>query len=214
MYDKTNDWARIEAVIKWAGKNTNSFTREIGLNRAENLYQIKRGRNGISKSLVESIVSAYPELNRSWILIGEGEMLLKDEEKKKAKLENNGVPYYEGDNFYVLSNYGDLFPTYFINIPSLKDCDLAVRLNSHALDPIAPMGSLAMLKRVNQNSVVYGDIYIIVTEEGSMLRRVRRHPESKEILLLRSDNNDGEVAIDRSQITHMYLVRSVIINFA
>ena len=55
MHENQNNWQRIESVVKWANMTTNYFARYIGLSRGENLYQIKRGHNGISRKLGERI---------------------------------------------------------------------------------------------------------------------------------------------------------------
>ena len=42
------NWQRIEMVIQQSKMTANAFARHIGLPRGENLYQIKKGNNGIS----------------------------------------------------------------------------------------------------------------------------------------------------------------------
>ena len=74
MREKQNNWQRIEAVIKWANMTTNYFARYIGLARRENLYQIKRGNNGISLDVAERIVAKFPQVDKLWLLTGEGQM--------------------------------------------------------------------------------------------------------------------------------------------
>ena len=74
MREKQNNWQRIEAVIKWANMSTNYFARYIGLARGENLYQIKRGNNGISLDVADRIVSKFPQVDKLWLLTGEGQM--------------------------------------------------------------------------------------------------------------------------------------------
>ena len=64
MREKQNNWQRIEAVIKWANMSTNYFALYIGLARGENLYQIKRGNNGISLDVADRIVSKFPQVDR------------------------------------------------------------------------------------------------------------------------------------------------------
>lgn len=49
--------------------------------------QILRERNGVSSKMIELILSAYPEINRTWLLTGEGEMFKKKEQKKQ--IDNN-----------------------------------------------------------------------------------------------------------------------------
>lgn len=72
---KRECWERIEAVIKMAQMTTNGFARHIGLARGENLYQIKRGNNGVSLDVADRIVAKFPEVSKLWLLTGDGQML-------------------------------------------------------------------------------------------------------------------------------------------
>ncbi len=70
-------WKRLEAVIIAHGfTSVNAFSKHIGLRRAENLYRIRRGNNGISPRLASTIARHFPEVSRGWLLTGEGQMLL------------------------------------------------------------------------------------------------------------------------------------------
>ena len=60
-------WHRLERVIKWTGLSVNSFALNIGLKRSENLYQIKRGNNGISRDLAELIAAKYPSVSKGLV---------------------------------------------------------------------------------------------------------------------------------------------------
>ena len=62
-------WNRIEAVINMAHMTTNAFARHIGLPRGENLYQIKRGNNGVSLDLANRIVAKFSEVSKLWLLL-------------------------------------------------------------------------------------------------------------------------------------------------
>ena len=71
-------WKRIEAVIVAHGfTSVNAFSRHIGLRRAENLYQIKRGNNNISPQLAATIARHFPSVSRGWLITGEGQMILQ-----------------------------------------------------------------------------------------------------------------------------------------
>ena len=70
-------WHRLERVIKWTGLSVNSFALNIGLKRSENLYQIKKGNNGISRDLATLITTKYPSVSKAWLLTGEGEMFVE-----------------------------------------------------------------------------------------------------------------------------------------
>lgn len=73
----TEKWHRLEQVIKWTGLSINAFALHIGLKRSENLYQIKKGNNGISHDLAELITAKYPSISKGWLLTGEGEQPLQ-----------------------------------------------------------------------------------------------------------------------------------------
>ena len=79
MREKQNNWQRIEAVIKWANMSTNYFARHIGLARGENLYQIKRGNNGISRDVAQRIVAKFPQIDKLWLLTGDGQMFAEQQ---------------------------------------------------------------------------------------------------------------------------------------
>ena len=105
-------WPRIEAVIGWAKMSTNGFARHIGLRRGENLYQIKRGNNGISLDVASRIVEKFPEVDKLWLLTGEGQMLVA------GKRAEPGTRYYfisyqherGGGNYVAKINECTAFP--------------------------------------------------------------------------------------------------------
>lgn len=72
--DISEQWERLSAVIEWSNMTTNSFAKHIGLTSGEVLYRIKRGCNGISYEVADRVVARFPEINRCWLLCGEGRM--------------------------------------------------------------------------------------------------------------------------------------------
>jgi hypothetical protein len=48
--------------------------------------QVIRERNGLSNNLLEDIIEAYPEINKAWLLLGEGYPLLsQDPDRNEEK---------------------------------------------------------------------------------------------------------------------------------
>ena len=71
-------WQRTEMVIQQSKMTANAFARHIGLPRGENLYQIKKGNNGISLDVATRICQHYPKIDKLWLLTGDGQMLRDD----------------------------------------------------------------------------------------------------------------------------------------
>ncbi|MFI3263370.1 MAG: S24 family peptidase [Rikenellaceae bacterium] len=207
------DWQRLEQVIKWAGKNTNSFAKELGLNRTENLYQIKKGNNKISKSLATKIVSVFPSINKSWLIFGEGNMLLSKNNIVPSNTQASGVPFFEDNNYNILSISASERPeaTYSIFVPIAGECDLAIRLNSNALEPKITLGSIVLLKEINSSDIMYGYKYVILINGECILRIIKRdEDDSNDSIILQSINPDSEIRINRSDIEKLYLIKSSI----
>ena len=163
-----DSWARLESVIVWAGMTTNFFARHIGLSRAENLYQIKSGKNGLSRNLAARIVAAFPEISAGWLLTGEGSML------SSAESVNHKVPFYEGDGVWQeLQHLHDIEPSSFVSFPALGACDCALRCNDEAMMKEIMPGTIVFLKRTDVKMVIPGSMCVIASPNFVLLRRVR-----------------------------------------
>ena len=64
-------WERLSEVIGYSGLSVNAFAKAIGLKRGENLYQIKKGNNGISPNLAKRINQVLPCFSVAWLIFGE-----------------------------------------------------------------------------------------------------------------------------------------------
>lgn len=53
------------------------FCTQYRVETSENLYQIKKGNNGISRDLATLITTKYPSVSKAWLLTGEGEMFVE-----------------------------------------------------------------------------------------------------------------------------------------
>ena len=147
-------WHRLERVIKWTGLSVNSFALNIGLKRSENLYQIKKGNNGISRDLATLITTKYPSVSKAWLLTGEGEMFV---EQVAASASQAGVPYYGMDILAAVDETVLPSPQFYISIPIFDNCDIAAQNIGTAMLPEIAPGAIVILKRWNVESIVPGE---------------------------------------------------------
>lgn len=204
-----DNWQRIEQLIKFMGfPSVSALAREIGLNRSEILYRIRRGKNGISKELAELITARYPNICKGWLLTGEGEMLLSD----AASSQRRSIPYYKADVSQVLSgespksDYNILTGVFF-------DCDFAARTFSAAMSPDIPSGAVVFLRKSSPAEIVPGNPYMIVSHTFKGIRIVRGGSDSDTRRLVPRNAADyDEVTIRISDITDVYAVRGYIVS--
>lgn len=63
-------------LLEYSTMNPKKFSEKIGLLRPQAIYDIQNGKTkNISPSMVDKIISVFPEVDRGWLLTGEGEML-------------------------------------------------------------------------------------------------------------------------------------------
>lgn len=224
------DWQRLEQVIKWTGLSTNAFATGIGLKRSENLYQIKRGNNRISKNLAEAIVRKYNTVNLAWLLTGEGEMLAgqadrqiggpNGEEKERQKGE---IPYYNIDVLRLVSEGYDRTAEQrrqaddWIRMPGFGDCDFAAVVTGDAMAPEVPIGAVVAVKQVDPaGPVLPGEIYVAVTAEFALMRYVRldRKAETDGRLRLEPPEGSGAGTVEvlRERLVKLYLVKGIVVH--
>lgn len=81
---------RIDIYLKHKGYTDNKFITLCGLS-VGTLSQARRNKGDLSHKSVEKIISACKDLNRTWLLTGDGEMIL--------------TPTIQNDNSQVTGSY-------------------------------------------------------------------------------------------------------------
>ena len=201
------EWQRLEQIIKWVGMSVNSFGREIGLARSENLYQIKRGNNGISRDLADMICKRYPQISKAWVLAGEGDMFLDPMEISALRL-----PYFEADvEKYVLApdsyvRAGEL------RLPMFAGCDFAAVYCGRAMGDEVPTGSVVVMRRVvDMEELVPGSDCLVVCDKRVLFRRLRAS-DSSEVLRLEAPDTErvDAVEVNKADVREIYRLEGVI----
>ena len=142
----------------WSNHTINSFAHQIGLARAENLYQIKRGNYGISFRIADMIVERFPEISKPWLLTGEGEMLVADGRGSVV------VPFYDEDVGRTAGDVGGLQPASDIVLPRfLERCRFAMRCDAESA---AGRTTLLLLRRCVGGRLRQGE-YIVRGPDGT-----------------------------------------------
>ena len=208
MKEKQDNWQRIEAIIKWANMSINYFARHIGLARGENLYQIKRGNNGISLDVAERIVTKFPQIDKLWLLTGEGQMFAD------TKLRGVQIPFYHCDPEQSIAKLATLEPESYMLLPMIQTCDFAMCYTGRAMGQVIPTESVVLFKKDDREAIIPGEIYLVKTSRMSLLRTIRTTDDEERLRLVAGDcDKYDDVMIQISDIENIYkLVGKLIIN--
>jgi hypothetical protein len=195
MASNNSSWSRLESVIRWANMSTNYFARHIGLSRAENLYQIKSGNNGISYNLAQRIVESFPEVSIGWLLTGEGDMFGRRDNSRM-------IPFYESLEEMCSRESA---PSMMLNFPLFTHCDYAYRNSDLSMAGEITSGAVVFVEQIDAESLISGALYVVQSPTFVLLRRVRLCEDGK-LRLETTDVNYDPIHITMESVVRLYKV--------
>lgn len=145
-----------------------------------------------------------------------------DHGKNKEPANSEGIPIYEvsatAGEMENVSQMPDL-PSFHVKVPGYEDCNFGMHVYGHSMYPTIETGSLILCRKVKNKSVImYGEIYLIRTDDYLMVKRLQKNSQTGHVLCT-SDNFEKrsedyrrfepfEISID--SIIDLYLVKGII----
>lgn len=184
--------------------------KDIGRNRFEEMAGISLGyitklKKSPGSEILVRILTAAPDLNKDWLLTGEGEMLKQEE----VHLSSEGIPYYEhllvtaGENG-ALTTDGET-PTGFINLPAVagKYCFPVI---GYSMEPEIHAGEIVVADDVYSWDRIDPDkVYLIITHEDRMIKHLEVDQDDDSILWCVSPNY-RRFSIMKNDIKRIYKI--------
>lgn len=178
---KMNASRKIELLLNHLQINAKAFSERLGYDRPQVIYDVQKGRTKrISEDLAIKITSVFPEVNRVWLLTGEGDMLRSD---GRATLdEASREPSASRVRLLPLFARGGSLSDFAASVKD-SDCemvvspimgaDFAIQVNGDSMSPEYPSSSTILIKRINENAFIeWGKAYVLDTENGSVVKLV------------------------------------------
>lgn len=194
-------WQRLETIIKMSGMSINAFARCIGLARGENLYQIKKGNNRISRDLASRIVNYYPQISFSWLMTGEGPMTTDGN-------NNTGIPFYNCASDEELNRLTTDEPDSYVTMPGFEDCCAVIAHNWVGKDGI-PQGAYVFLHRMDKRYVRMGQ-YFLISDDYVGFCHVRTLSKLRKLKVTGSRVPSTLKHLEREEARTLYLVRAIL----
>nr|WP_314669902.1 S24 family peptidase [uncultured Porphyromonas sp.] len=182
-------------------------------------------KSSIGSDLVVKILTEYPELSPEWLMLGEGEMLrapskqAANDPKKEiipSHTPQEGIPLIpieawagalSGEDYSIMESDCERYI-----VPSIKDADFLITVRGDSMTPRYYSGDIVACRKVFLSDLWFqwGKVYIIDTNQGSLLKKVRRG-SSEETITLVSENPEYEpFEIRKDQIYNIAIVQGVI----
>lgn len=190
--------------------NPKSFSEAIGLERPQAIYDIQSGKTkSISSKMADKIISAFPEINRSWLLAGEGEMLHGATEEAAP---HNRIRYWVDVDATAggVTLFDDQVTNKYIDldIPEFHDCTDAVNLYGDSMLPLYKSGQIIILKEWMESFIDYGNVYLVITKKGNrMVKYLRKGSDAQHVLCVSENKDFDPFEIEKEDILRLYLVK-------
>lgn len=167
--------------IKFKGLTMKAFEQRCDLSTG----YVTSMRKGYGSEKLNNVLTAFPELNREWLLYGEGDMLsssssaqpqpsvknerVVDDEAYKVPLVP--ISALAGSlNDFSLSVKRDDCETV---ISPIKDIDMAIKISGDSMEPEYPSDSQVFVKKINERAFLeWGRVYVLNTCNGIVIKRL------------------------------------------
>lgn len=219
---------RFDKYMEVKGLNDNKVTNDLSLSVGL-LGKSRKENRDLSDRVVEQILNFYTDLNKVWLLTGEGEMLkdtteLPEELKSDSALVLNKdfrlVPIIHIDSVGGIHSSNDIVDeTEYVegHVPFVgaREDDRAIYQSGESMIPTIPPGSLMQIREVVgwREFFGYGDIFVLLLTDGRRITKevTRYDANPKEYVWCVSHNpNVPDEELPRSMIVRVWKVIKVL----
>ena len=194
--------------------NDNQVTNDCGLSIGL-LNQAKRGKSDLGNKSIDKILSTYQDLNRVWLLTGEGEML--NENNTKATQDSQaGIPLIpQAAMAGALGSSDNQWMGYQCErylIPGFEDCDFLIRIEGDSMMPDYYPGDIVACKIVVMSKLWFqwGEVYILDTCQGALIKRILPSDVDNCVKIVSSNSKYPPFDLEVTEIHHVSLVKGLI----
>lgn len=159
--------------------------KNLGQGKFEKLSGLSNGyltqlRKAPGSEKLQRILCTFPELNRTWLLTGEGDML------NGVQAEQTIQPSTESDIHLIpllpVSAQGGSLNDFVVSIKEsscekiispIKGADYAMSVSGESMAPEYPSGSQILIKRIDEKAFIdWGRVYVLDTCNGTVIKRL------------------------------------------
>lgn len=209
---------RLVLFAEAMGIKKSLFFSEIGM--AQSNFRGSNIKSSISSDKVVEILTIYPNLSPEWLMLGEGDMIRNSSLQKKEIIATQsstvGIPLIpieawagslNGEEYSIMLNDCERYI-----VPSFRNADFLIAVRGDSMVPKYYSGDIVACRKVFLNDLWFqwGKVYIIDTDQGSILKRVKKG-STEETITLVSENPEYEpFELRKDQIYSIALVLGVI----
>jgi phage repressor protein C with HTH and peptisase S24 domain len=218
-FDSATLRKRLMQYIDFKDMDVTNFETRIGLDNGF----IKKMSGNINPFIIKKILYYYPEINKSWLLYGEGDMLNTEQSPSLLPTTDKVIADNDGNNQHIIKYYpnvnGSMGGVQFlddpdetvcdITIPGYSDCKFAINAYGDSMYPLIKSGQIILMSEWLESFIDWGRIYLVVTKSGYRVIKRLYPGTSNATVTCKSENSETNppFEIERDDILKVYLVK-------
>lgn len=211
---------RIRYLIVKSRMTQIQFAKRIGIDPS-NLSKHLSGKLPITDTLVNRIVVNLG-VSKQWLIEGNDVPFSKQAGALASfpvvgQLANAvSIPVYDIDVTAGSDNLDAMFTvdriSGYVALPRISSNSIIVHVSGDSMQPEIINGGMIAIRPVDSlSTILWGQIYVVVTEDFRRVKYLRRDPSNPDNVVLHSANPDyDDVVISRSDIRSLFRVEAVL----
>lgn len=223
MEDKNSDIiSRIKYLIQLKRISQAEFARRINIDPS-NLCKHLTSKLPITDILINRIVVEMG-VSKQWLKYGDdvpyskvaGQSVEVLDVEKLSVVKQPGIPVYDIDVTAGCEELSMMFTQDkidgFVSLPRMSQNSIIVRVSGNSMYPeINDGGYIAIRPVKNIDTIFWGHIYVVVTEDYRLVKYVRRdNADDKKIILHSANPEYDDMELPKSSIKNLFLVEAIL----
>ena len=223
MEDKNSDIiSRIKYLIQLKRISQAEFARRINIDPS-NLCKHLTSKLPITDVLINRIVVEMG-VSKQWLKYGDdvpyskvaGQSVEVLDVEKLSVVKQPGIPVYDIDVTAGCEELSMMFTQDkidgFVSLPRMSQNSIIVRVSGNSMCPeINDGGYIAIRPVKNIDTIFWGHIYVVVTEDYRLVKYVRRdNADDKKIILHSANPEYDDMELPKSSIKNLFLVEAIL----
>ena len=223
MEDKNSDIiSRIKYLIQLKRISQAEFARRINIDPS-NLCKHLTSKLPITDVLINRIVVEMG-VSKQWLKYGDdvpyskvaGQSVEVLDVEKLSVVKQPGIPVYDIDVTAGCEELSVMFTQDKIDgcvsLPRMSQNSIIVRVSGNSMYPeINDGGYIAIRPVKNIDTIFWGHIYVVVTEDYRLVKYVRRdNADDKKIILHSANPEYDDMELPKSSIKNLFLVEAIL----
>lgn len=176
---------RLKQFIEYKGISVRAFQLSADLS---NSFVASIDQSIAHKTQIK-IQKAFPELNMTWLLLGEGKMLRNSSAPDTTEDSCTNVAIEQSDNtkskvipLLPISAQGGSLNDFSVSVMShecekvvspIIDVDFAMSISGDSMSPEYPSGCQVLIKKINESAFIeWGKVYVLDTCNGTIIKKL------------------------------------------